>query len=274
MAAPRYAYLHDRLGSVRLLLDPNASVANRYTYDPYGQRLTAETEETLTNPFQFAGEFYDSHLQQGYNRERSYALAIQRFTSVDPHRGLFKEPLTLHAYLYCLNDPTNRTDPAGRMSMGETTAVTGIGATLTQMSSTAGQQALQFGNNFIGQISRYAFVVKMHLRGLEVHHIVGQGWGNLARFGRGAINGMQNLVGLAPQTHAAITQFFNSGRPTLNFMRMSPELFRGFRTIQHYVSSLPQAEQTNWGFAALNHASTYGNMAGFNPAAYGLIPGM
>jgi len=29
-------YLHDRLGSVRQVIDPNGDVKNRYTYKPFG----------------------------------------------------------------------------------------------------------------------------------------------------------------------------------------------------------------------------------------------
>jgi hypothetical protein len=39
-----------------------------------------------------------------------------RFTSRDPVKGKQKEPLTLHKYLYCLNDPINRVDLSGKTS--------------------------------------------------------------------------------------------------------------------------------------------------------------
>lgn len=39
-----------------------------------------------------------------------------RFTGRDPINGNNQEPLTLHKYLYCLNDPINRIDPLGTFS--------------------------------------------------------------------------------------------------------------------------------------------------------------
>jgi RHS repeat-associated protein len=36
-----------------------------------------------------------------------------RFLTRDPVRGKFSEPMTLHQYLYCMNDPINRIDPTG-----------------------------------------------------------------------------------------------------------------------------------------------------------------
>ena len=61
----------------------------------------------------FTGQFYDSEIDEYYLRARQYDPYIGRFTSRDPVKGYFREPMTLHAYLYCLNDPVNRTDPTG-----------------------------------------------------------------------------------------------------------------------------------------------------------------
>jgi hypothetical protein len=44
-----------------------------------------------------------------------YDPYIGRFTTFDPVRGKVTEPLTLHKYLYCLNDPINATDPSGEL---------------------------------------------------------------------------------------------------------------------------------------------------------------
>jgi len=47
---------------------------------------------------------------QYYLRARQYYPHIGRFTSRDPVFGQFEEPLTLHAYIYCINDPVNKMD--------------------------------------------------------------------------------------------------------------------------------------------------------------------
>jgi len=56
-SADRYFYLHDRLGSVRLVIDEAGAVQNYYTYEPFGQ--TIESGGTLDNPFRFTGQLYD-----------------------------------------------------------------------------------------------------------------------------------------------------------------------------------------------------------------------
>jgi RHS repeat-associated protein len=112
-----YFYLHDRLGSVRQVVDMDADVANRYTYGPFGNIFAAETTETAENAFTFTGQWYDEEIGQYYLRARMYDPQIYRFTARDPVTGRFTEPLSLHPYLYCLNDPLNRIDPTGEFAL-------------------------------------------------------------------------------------------------------------------------------------------------------------
>jgi len=44
-----------------------------------------------------------------------YDPALMRFTDRDPVKGGSKTPLTLHPYLYCVNDPANCIDPSGKI---------------------------------------------------------------------------------------------------------------------------------------------------------------
>ena len=108
----RYFYIHDRLGSVRQVINESGSVVRYYTYKPFGEVL--EEDGSFDNPFMFTGQYYDSEVAQYYLRARMYDPHIGRFTSRDPVSGKFKEPMTLHAYLYCLNDPVNYIDPSGK----------------------------------------------------------------------------------------------------------------------------------------------------------------
>jgi len=110
---PRYFYLHDRLGSVRLIIDTSAVVKNCYTYKPFGELFATETTENILNPFKFSGQCFDDEIEQYHLRARQYDPYIYRFTSRDPVFGKFEEPLSMHKYLYCINDPINLIDPWG-----------------------------------------------------------------------------------------------------------------------------------------------------------------
>jgi RHS repeat-associated protein len=105
--------LHDRLGSVRQVVNDQGQVRNYYTYQPFGEVFAAENTENVSNPFKFTGQWFDDEIDEYHLRARQYFPRITRFTTRDPISGKFQEPLTLHKYLYCGNDPLNLTDPAG-----------------------------------------------------------------------------------------------------------------------------------------------------------------
>lgn len=110
-SAPRYFYVHDRTGSTRQIINTSGTVVRYYTYEPFGEVL--EEGGTLTNYMMFTGQYFDTEIDQYYLRARQYDPHISRFTARDPIRGKFEEPLTLHRYLYCLDDPLNGIDPQG-----------------------------------------------------------------------------------------------------------------------------------------------------------------
>lgn len=72
--------------------------------------------DAISNPFKYTGQWFDSEIGQYYLRARQYDPHLGRFTTYDPVPGRFAEPLTLHKYLYCQNDPVNRIDPGGRFA--------------------------------------------------------------------------------------------------------------------------------------------------------------
>jgi RHS repeat-associated protein len=117
-----YWYVHDRLGSVRQVLDYHAlttvlEIAHSYGYTPFGQLdagLCYDDAGEPDNPFRFTGQWYDAEIGQYYLRARMYDPQLMRFTSRDPVAGRFGEPITLHRYLYCANDPANNVDLNGK----------------------------------------------------------------------------------------------------------------------------------------------------------------
>jgi RHS repeat-associated protein len=114
-----YFYLYDRLGSVRLVIDENAGIMYSYTYDPYGKVLEEDHDAGApTNAFTFVGQYYDEEISQYCLRARMYDPTAMRFTTRDSSKGDFTEPLALHRYLYCINNPVNRLDLNGMWNDG------------------------------------------------------------------------------------------------------------------------------------------------------------
>ena len=124
--AARRFYLHDRLGSVRQIIGAAGAVVKYATYEPFGEAV--ESGGSLADPFGFTGQYYDCEIAQYHLRARQYDPHISRFTSRDPVFGKFEEPLTLHKYLYCGNNPLNGADPRGLWTVHFTgTAMASLG---------------------------------------------------------------------------------------------------------------------------------------------------
>jgi RHS repeat-associated protein len=97
----RYFYLHDRLGSVRQVIDTDGWVKNYYIYNPFGELYSGETQEWITNPFKFTGQYYDSEIAEYYLRARQYDPHIARFTSRDRVTNGLKEPAVAAIGVIC-----------------------------------------------------------------------------------------------------------------------------------------------------------------------------
>jgi RHS repeat-associated protein len=108
-------FMADGHGSTRFLTDTNCTISDRYSYDAYGVALDF-TFETLNPPrtaMLYSSERFDSDLQQYYLRARYYYPTVGRFGAQDQVDGTPNDPLSLHKYAYCQNDPINRHDPSG-----------------------------------------------------------------------------------------------------------------------------------------------------------------
>jgi len=103
--------LPDGHGSTRSLTDGSGVVANTLTYDGYGSLLASNAAPQTA--YLYTGERFDSDLRQYYLRARYYNPTVGRFGAQDQMDGTPQDPLSLHKYAYCQNDPVNRHDPSG-----------------------------------------------------------------------------------------------------------------------------------------------------------------
>jgi len=105
-------YGHDGHGSVRYLTSISGDITDTYTYDAYGN-LVASSGSTANN-YLYCGEQYDPQLKFYYNRARYLNPDTGRFWTMDTFAGNNEDPLSLHKYLYCQENPVNGIDPSGR----------------------------------------------------------------------------------------------------------------------------------------------------------------
>lgn len=101
------------------------TIDEAYSYDAYGVMLggnPARGSSPATNLL-YAGEQFDTDMQQYYLRARYYDQNIGRFNRMDPFGGNRQDPQSLHKYLYCHANPVNNVDPSGRVTIMEKIAV-------------------------------------------------------------------------------------------------------------------------------------------------------
>jgi RHS repeat-associated protein len=103
-----YYYLFDALGSVIGLVDSAGTKVNSYKYDPYGWFL--ENKQGISQPYRYAGGYYD--LSTGLYKFgiRYYDRMLGRFTQLDPTG---QDP----HYTYARNNPVNFVDRTGAVSV-------------------------------------------------------------------------------------------------------------------------------------------------------------
>ncbi len=108
-----YFYNLDGLGSVSNLTDVKGTVEETYSYDAWGNALTATGSVGTKNKFRFTGQALDPASGLYFLRARYLDVSNARFTSKDQSAGLSRFPVTLNRYSYVSNNPLRFVDPSG-----------------------------------------------------------------------------------------------------------------------------------------------------------------
>ena len=90
----------------------NGTLLTTYAYDSYGNLLSSTG--SVTNPWRFAGGYFDSSTGLYKYGTRYYNPGFGRWSQQDPVRGHLDDPTSLNQYVYAGDDPVNFTDPSGR----------------------------------------------------------------------------------------------------------------------------------------------------------------
>ncbi|MCL2409147.1 MAG: peptidoglycan DD-metalloendopeptidase family protein [Oscillospiraceae bacterium] len=111
-------YLFNARGDVVQRVDNAGELLHTYHYDAFG--VERDQDEGNTNPFRFAGEYYDWETGTIYLRFRCYNPATGRFTQEDPYWGIHNMQSSVAAvlqaanlYVYVMNNPEMFIDPWG-----------------------------------------------------------------------------------------------------------------------------------------------------------------
>ena len=112
-SAFNYFYSFDGLGSVSNLTDSTGTVQETYSYDAWGNALTASGKVGTQNKFRFTGQALDPASGLYFLRARYYDQTSGRLLSKDPLQGSPWRPFSQNRFVYALNNPLRRIDPSG-----------------------------------------------------------------------------------------------------------------------------------------------------------------
>ncbi len=114
-----FYFQKNMLGDIIGIVDENASVVARYSYDAWGVcTVTQDSSEcgiATINPYRYRGYYYDTDTQLYYLQSRYYEPKIGRFISSDASECLGTENkiLECNIFTYCKNNCVNLTDELG-----------------------------------------------------------------------------------------------------------------------------------------------------------------
>ncbi len=138
-------FSNDALGTTRFLtrFDPGVTsldgqlgelTTQTFTYDAYGLLASGSAAATA---YLYTGEQWDNDVGAYYLRARWYLPEWGRFLSRDAIEGTPIDPLSLHKYLYCSDDPVNRIDPSGLADFNIASLTASIGTIMARAANTA-----------------------------------------------------------------------------------------------------------------------------------------
>ncbi len=106
------SYHYDQQGNTILLTDEQGEVKVRYSYDPYGQVLAHQGEDTV---YQYSGKYgiQTDKTKLLYMRARYYDPNSKRFLGQDILMGNLSDIRSLNRYAYVEGNPMKYIDPTG-----------------------------------------------------------------------------------------------------------------------------------------------------------------
>jgi RHS repeat-associated protein len=111
-AGVRYFLVYDQVGSLRAVTDASGSVVKTVEYDSFGN-VIADSDDTFTVPFGFAGGLFDTDTGLTRFGFRDYDADVGRWTAKDP---ILFEGGDTDLYGYVVGDPVNGVDPEGKFA--------------------------------------------------------------------------------------------------------------------------------------------------------------
>jgi RHS repeat-associated protein len=109
-----YYYLLNLQGDVVEIVNASEVPVADYSYDAYGNILSATGSLASVNPLRYRGYYYDTETGFYYLQSRYYDPIVKRFLNADSYGSTGQGFLGYNMFAYCNNNPVNCVDPSGQ----------------------------------------------------------------------------------------------------------------------------------------------------------------
>ena len=109
-----YYYITNLQGDVVKIVNASGEIQAEYSYNAWGQVISAAGTLAAINPIRYRGYYYDKESGLYYLKSRYYDPQICRFINADGMASTGQGFLGTNMFAYCGNDPVNRLDSTGQ----------------------------------------------------------------------------------------------------------------------------------------------------------------
>ena len=134
-----YYYVTNLQGDVVNILDASGNIKASYTYNAWGEILSATGDMADINPLRYRGYYFDSDTGLYYLKSRYYDPQLCRFINADGYASTGDDIVGLNMFAYCNNNPILSSDDGGEWIHLAVGAV--VGGIIGMVSSIVNQKA-------------------------------------------------------------------------------------------------------------------------------------
>ena len=136
-------------GDVEKVIAADGTILASYTYDAWGNVLTAEGTLAQQNPIRYRGYYFDTETSLYYLQSRYYDPAVGRFINADNYATTYKTSTGANMFAYCMNSPVKGKDDGG--DIGWSILVGAVVGAVVSAATTAVQSYKATGRVDVGQ---------------------------------------------------------------------------------------------------------------------------
>ena len=136
-------------GDVERVISADGTILASYTYDAWGNVLTAEGSLAASNPIRYRGYYFDTETSLYYLQSRYYDPTVGRFINADNYATTYKTSTGANMFAYCMNSPVKGKDDGG--DIGWNIVVGAIVGAVVGAATTAIQTYKETGKVDVGQ---------------------------------------------------------------------------------------------------------------------------